>query len=106
MNLLALLKLDSGYLKNIGFQSSGTILAQLVNIASLPVIARLYDPVEIGIFNLFMQALAIATILISFRVEHVVTACWVCGRFRRCVLPHHDGDPSRARAVRSDSRDV
>ena len=72
MNLPALLKLDGGYLKNIGFQSSGTILAQLVNIASLPIITRLYDPAEIGIFNLFMQALAIATILISFRVEHVV----------------------------------
>ena len=64
------MKLDGGY-SVIGFQSSGTILAQLVNIASLPIITRLYDPAEIGIFNLFMQALAIATILI-ISVEHVV----------------------------------
>lgn len=80
MNLPALLKLDGGYLKNIGFQSSGTILAQIVNIASLPIITRLFDPAEIGVFNLFMQALAIATILISFRVEHVV------------MLPKEDDD--------------
>lgn len=82
MNLPALLKLDGGYLKNIGFQSGGTILAQIVNIASLPIITRLFDPAEIGIFNLFMQALAIATILISFRVEHVV------------MLPKADDDAS------------
>ena len=72
MNLPALLKLDGVYLKNIGFQSSGTILAQIVNIASLPIITRLFDPAEIGIFNLFVQALAIVTILISLRVEQVV----------------------------------
>ena len=72
MNLSALLKLDDVYLKNIGFQSSGAILAQIVNIASLPIITRLFDPAEIGIFNLFMQGLAIVTMLISLRVEQVV----------------------------------
>ena len=80
MNLPALLKLDGGYLKNIGFQSSGTIVAQIINIASLPIITRLFDPAEIGIFNLFVQALAIATILISFRVEYLV------------MLPRKDSD--------------
>ena len=72
MRLVTILKLDVGYLRNIGFQSGGNILAQVINIVSLPIITRLFDPADIGVFNLFMQFMALATILISFRVEHVV----------------------------------
>ena len=72
MRLVTFLKLDVGYLRNIGFQSGGNILAQVINIVSLPIITRLFDPADIGVFNLFMQFMALATILISFRVEHVV----------------------------------
>ena len=72
MRLTELLKLDSGYLSNIGFQSGGNILAQIINIVSLPLITRLFHPADIGVFNLFMQFMALTTILISLRVEHVV----------------------------------
>lgn len=72
MNLADFLKLDGGYLRNIGFQSGGNIFAQIINIVSLPIITRLFHPAEIGVFNLFMQVMAFATILISFRVEHLV----------------------------------
>lgn len=72
MNLARFLNLDTGYLKNVGFQSGGNILAQVINIASLPLITRLFDPAEIGLFNLFVEFLALATILISLRAEHVV----------------------------------
>ena len=72
MRIVGFLKLDLGYLRNIGFQSGGNILAQLINVISLPLITRLFDPADIGVFNLFMQFMALGTILISFRVEHVV----------------------------------
>lgn len=72
MRLTELLKLDRGYLRNIGFQSGGNILAQVINIVSLPLITRLFHPADIGVFNLFMQFMALTTILISMRVEHVV----------------------------------
>lgn len=72
MRLLKFLNLDAVYLKNIGFQSGGNILAQVINIVSLPIITRLFTPAEIGVFNLFMQFMALSTILISLRVEHVV----------------------------------
>lgn len=72
MRLTKLLKLDSGYLRNIGFQSGGNILAQIINIVSLPLITRLFHPADIGVLNLFMQFMALTTILISLRVEHVV----------------------------------
>ncbi|WP_415890271.1 lipopolysaccharide biosynthesis protein [Neptuniibacter sp. SY11_33] len=64
--------LDKDYLKNIKWQSSGNIIAQAVNIMSLPIVTRLFTPSEVGVLNIFVQALAFATIIISFRVEHVV----------------------------------
>ena len=70
MRLVTFLKLDVYYLRNV--ISLGNILAQVINIVSLPIITRLFDPADIGVFNLFMQFMALATILISFRVEHVV----------------------------------
>ena len=72
MRLTKFFKLDSGYLRNIGFQSGGNILAQAINIVSLPFITRLFHPADFGAFNLFMQFMALTTILISLRVEHVV----------------------------------
>ena len=72
MRLTKFFKLDSGYLSNIGLQSGGNILAQAINIVSLPLITRLFHPADFGAFNLFMQFMALTTILISLRVEHVV----------------------------------
>ena len=72
MRLTELFKLDRSYIRNIGFQSGGNILAQVINIVSLPLITRLFPPADIGVFNLFMQFMALTTILISVRVEHVV----------------------------------
>ena len=66
------LKLDNTYLKNIKFQSAGNVTAQVINAASLPIVVRLFNPAEIGILNLFIQSMALVTILISFRVEQVV----------------------------------
>ena len=72
MWLVDQLKLDSAYLKNIKFQSAGNVTAQVINAASLPVVMRLFDPAEIGMLNMFIQLMALVTILISFRVEQVV----------------------------------
>ena len=72
MRLTKFFKLDSGYLRNIGLQSGGNILAQAINIVSLPLITRLFHPADFGAFNLFLQFMALTTILISLRVEHVV----------------------------------
>ncbi len=64
--------LDKTYLRNVRWQSMGNIVAQVINILSLPIISRLFTPSDLGMLGFFMQALSIATILISFRVEHVV----------------------------------
>lgn len=50
----------------------GNMAAQAVNILSLPIISRLYSPSELGMLSMFVEALAFVSIVISFRVEHVV----------------------------------
>lgn len=72
MKLAGFFGLDVHYLRNIGWQSSGNISSQVINIASMPVITRLFGPAELGIFSIFMQAMAVTTIVISCRVEHVI----------------------------------
>lgn len=64
--------LSNTFVRNLYWQASGTSLAQLINILSFPVITRLFIPEEIGLFGLAMQYLAVFTILISFRLEHLV----------------------------------
>lgn len=57
-------KLSSDSLfKNILLVSGGTILAQLINIISQPLITRLYDPNQYGILTIF------SSILLIFRVS-------------------------------------
>ena len=64
--------LDRLYLKNISWQSSGNISAQVVNILSLPIITRLFTPEDIGLLRIFIEVLAVFTIFISFRVEQII----------------------------------
>jgi O-antigen/teichoic acid export membrane protein len=64
--------LDKTYLKNIRWQGMGNTVAQVVNILSLPIISRLFTPGELGMLNMFVEALAFVSIVMSFRVEHVV----------------------------------
>lgn len=44
----------------------------MINIISLPLITRLYLPSDIGTLKVFMEALALCAVIISFKVEHVV----------------------------------
>ena len=73
---------DNKYLRNIRLQGAGNISAQIINILTLPIITRLYSPTDIGSLKIFIEVLAVYTILISFRVERVV------------MLPKHKEDAS------------
>lgn len=64
--------MDRNYLKNVSWQGLGNMSAQAVNLVSLPIIARLFSPTDIGFLGMFVEALAIITILMSFRVEHII----------------------------------
>lgn len=63
---------SSQYLRDIAWQASGNIGAQVVGIAAMPVLTRLYDPSDFAALNLFSQAVAGLAILLTFRFEYLV----------------------------------
>ncbi len=62
----------SRYLRDVLFQASGNTAAQLLGIAAMPILTRLYAPSDFAAFNLFSQAVAALTILMTFRYEYLV----------------------------------
>lgn len=60
------------YWRDVVWQSSGASLAQLVGIAGLPVLTRLYAPEEFAIQSLFLQVVTYATAVVTWRYEYFV----------------------------------
>ena len=71
------------YARNLFWQVSGSALAQIINIVTMPIITRLYSPTDLGALGLFMQYLGLFAILISFRFEQLI------------VLPAKDDDAQK-----------
>ncbi len=63
---------------------SGTVLAQLFNLASYPVLSRLYTPDDFGLFGTFIAAAAIPGAIACGRFELAITTAPHAGR--RAVL--------------------
>jgi lipopolysaccharide exporter len=63
---------------------SGTILAQLFNLASYPILSRLYTPADFGLFGTFIAASAIPGAIACGRFELAITTAPHAGR--RAVL--------------------
>ena len=63
---------------------SGTILAQLFNLASYPILSRLYSPEDFGLFGTFIAASAIPGAIACGRFELAITTAPHAGR--RAVL--------------------
>jgi len=48
---------------------SGTVLAQLIGILTLPIITRIYDPTEMGILAVYSSILSIAVITATLKYD-------------------------------------
>lgn len=62
----------SRYWRDVAWQSSGTSLAQLVGVAGIPVLTRLYSPGDFAVQSLFLQVVTYATALVSWRYEYFI----------------------------------
>lgn len=62
----------SSYWRDVAWQFSGTSLAQIVGIAGLPVLTRLYTPKDFAVQSLFLQVVTYATALVTWRYEYFV----------------------------------
>src|SRR3954452_18349247 len=69
------------YLKHFAMLFSGAVAGQLVNLASYPLLARLYSPAAFGAFATFIAAPAIPASIACLRFDLVVPTAPRWGRF-------------------------
>lgn len=63
----------SDYWRDISWVASGTALAQIIGLLSMPVLTRLYTPADFAALNLFTQAVGFAMGVMTLRFEYAVT---------------------------------
>lgn len=66
------MKIQSQYLTNLLKLMSSSVVAQLLIIASSPILTRLYSPDDFGIFALFIGLIGILSTIISLRYEQAI----------------------------------
>lgn len=63
---------DRAFLKDALSLSGGTAIAQIIAIATLPVLTRMYAPEEFGVLALFMASVSILSIFASLGIEQAI----------------------------------
>lgn len=72
LNLLQKLKND-GFLRSVFVLASGTIISQIIILATLPILTRLYSPTEYGTYSMYLSIIGILLMVISFSYENAIT---------------------------------
>ena len=57
------------FLKSLVVLLSGTVIAQMLNVVFIPVLARIYSPEELGIFQFYLQIVTFLTAIVTLRLE-------------------------------------
>ena len=57
------------FLKSLVVLLSGTVIAQVLNIAFMPIISRVYTPDEVGVLNFYLQIVTFITVVATLRME-------------------------------------
>lgn len=63
---------SSQYLRDVLLQASGNTAAQVLGIAAMPLLTRLYAPSDFAALNIFTQLVAGLAILLTLRFEYLV----------------------------------
>lgn len=59
--------MQNGFIRHVALLSGASVLAQLINIASMPLLSRLYTPDDFGVLSLFSAVLGILSTISGFR---------------------------------------
>lgn len=59
--------MQSSFIRHIALLSGSSVLAQLINIASMPLLSRLYSPDDFGVLSLFSAVLGLLSTISGFR---------------------------------------
>lgn len=65
---------DKGLLNAVGLMAGGTAISQLVTLAASPLLTRLYLPVDLGRFGLYLAFVSVAAVVVSLRYEFAVVS--------------------------------
>ena len=65
----AKLNAQGGFLKSISVLVGGTIFAQAITVLSLPILTRLYNPLDFSIFAIYTSLLAVLSAISCLRFE-------------------------------------
>ena len=60
------------YWRDVAWQASGSSLAQVVGVAGIPILTRLYTPEDFAAQSLFLQVVTLATAVVTWRYEYFV----------------------------------
>ena len=60
---------SSTFVRNIALLTSGTIVAQSINIVATPILSRVYSPADFGLVAVYTAVVAICATLITLRYE-------------------------------------
>lgn len=63
---------SDGFGKKVLALAGGTIVAQLITAGAIPIVTRIYTPVEIGVVSLFMSFFGFWSQLLSWRYEYAM----------------------------------
>ncbi len=64
----------NSFLAPVMMLSSGTVLAQLINVGVLPALTRIYTPAEFGVFTVYLAVVAVLSSANTGRFEYAVLA--------------------------------
>lgn len=59
--------MQGGFIRYVALLSGAAVLAQLINIASMPLLSRLYSPDDFGVLSLFSSVLGLLSTVSGFR---------------------------------------
>jgi lipopolysaccharide exporter len=86
LKLLQYLK-NSHFVRNISIVMSGTAIAQIIGFALAPIISRLFNPSDFGIFGSFISVLVVVTAGVTLQYSQAI------------MLPKHDEDAANIFAI-------
>lgn len=68
MKFMKGLSLDQ-FMRNVVILAKGTVLSQVIILATLPIITRLYSPSDFGIFSVYISIISIVLVIVSLSYE-------------------------------------
>jgi len=78
---------QGSFIKNVATLMTGTVFAQMLLILAAPILTRLYNPEEFGIFTLYTSVVGFMTVIACLRYEYAI------------VLPDNDEDAANLLAL-------